>query len=237
MTLAAILAAMPRRRDSYVAVDIETSNRNPALMSTRPVQLGYLAFRKGRVRERGEICLDWRKVSPLAGKIVEADVELTRAGMRAKGKNFGVSIDDLRRGAHPVEAIGLYSDYLSERVAAGDAIVGFNHVHFDLPVLARAAEYNGARWSPVPGPRLVDVGMIELAALLRLGPPVPTMSLVEWYVEAGKHGRRASWSLGACAARRGIAVDESKAHGALYDCRTTHEVWQDIIREVDTDGR
>jgi len=106
----------------------------------------------------------------------------------------GISDDDVR----DCPTIGQVALRVQAAVANADVIVTYNGWHFDLPILARL----------VPGFRdacrgKVNLDVIKVVRLDRVG---------RYWRGQGRH------RLVSAARHSGVDVDESRAHGAVYDC-------------------
>lgn len=224
---ARVLAALGPPADAYVSIDIETCGGNPHSFETLPTQVGYTAYRRGKVRFKGGVALDWSKFSPTTGRSVEDALDRCVRQMRAAGKPCPIDVDYVREhGQHPIDVLSAFGEFLGRRLDAGDSILGFNHNYFDLPVLARTAVCYKVWWPGIADDRILDAGMVELAGRLELAPRPPGLSRVEWYEGVRKHGRRTGWSLTTCVRDYNLEFDASMAHDAEADSFATHLLHQ-----------
>lgn len=221
------LAALGDVPDSVV-IDIETNGLNVKDHYVVPVELGWATIRDHVVTASGSVLLDWRRFNNSFGQMVEDQLAQVRYQMEVAGNAHHITTPRLHaEGEDPKAALLAFNELINDSVNAGEFLIGFNVVNFDLRVLARCFDmFDSMPMSDRISEATRDCGMFELAILAGIAPPFAPSQLSAWYGNVRKHSGKHRWSLPRHALPlRGIEHDPLKMHAAAEDARLTGELY------------
>lgn len=218
--------------DDYLVVDVETTgiDVNRDLIT----QMGFCKVAGRNVVSRGSAILNWDQDNRIDQEWFRNRLQTCEREMRARGATCHMTYDVVTRtGYNPQEVMEGFFAMIDEAVKEGQAIVGHNHVAFDIPLLqSHAARFLDRSAFTVPIANTWDTGLTEKARQLLLLPS-PGMTRDEFYSDVRRaYGRGVKWSLDkVCVPTYQLSekydLDFKEAHEAEFDCLLSHLVLEE----------
>lgn len=199
-----------------VIYDAETQRVN-VLADNLPFEWAWIVVQRGRVLSRHQYYLRWSdyKMSPDAARITRFNPEWVRNG------------DDPEFVLDAWESYAMDDSYL----LCGHNVIGFDQ---EGPWrLWREALGRPVDWSPLY--RTIDTHLLSRAYKEGWKPDrsSPDAFLAWQYKVSNAHRKGIKTSLGVMAKEFGIAVDEGKQHGAVYDLELNGAVLWKLVNALE----
>lgn len=223
--------------DNYFIFDIETTGFDPKVDLIWNV--GWCVVVNRQITNCEDLTLDWTRVGELNQNWLRSRIMRQQNQMSQSGRQCKLTYERLQTGIEPWDVLDIYYQLLNQYVESDEQLVAHSG-NFDQRLVdshtVRFLDRDKIKWRPNS---LFDTGLLEKAAQMNR-PPHPGETLEEWYRRIRGGRSRVKWSLdGHCAEKYRLAerfgLDLDEAHGAGFDCRLTHalfETYRMIAEEV-----
>jgi DNA polymerase III epsilon subunit-like protein len=220
------LGAPPR---DYLVIDVETTGLS--VTQDLITQVGFCQVLDGRAVGRGSVVLNWDQDKRIDQDWFRERLNKCEREMNARGATCHMTYDVVTRtGFEPQMVMEGFFAMIDEAVRAGHAIVGHNHIAFDIPLLqSHASRFLGRPDFTINMDLAWDTGMIEKARQLALLPSA-AMTRSDFFKDVRRRfAKGVLWSLDkVCVPTYHISekydLNFAEAHEAGFDCYLTHLV-------------
>jgi DNA polymerase III alpha subunit (gram-positive type) len=218
-----VAATFPGYPDNYLFIDVETTGVEFGVDLI--TEVGWAVVRNRQVMDFGGQLLNWGSYLPAdMWAFYLARLTAANASMQDKGRPIHITPERLaNEGQHPVLALNLYADLLTDTLQSNELLLGHNACFFDQQIIeANLHRFCNGRSVPWHVNSIFDTGLVERAAQLDRLPWLGD-TLYTWQARAAAYPYFTKWSLEThCVPKYRLAerynLDLSRLHQAGYDC-------------------
>lgn len=211
---------------NYLSFDCETTGVH--VSEDVPWEVGFTLVEDGEVRDNRSIVLNWHLVPDLLDP-GDFDSRMLKT-KRQMGEGCQYTEERMHKeGLHPAEGLTQVRQILARAISTGYALMGFNALFYDAPLLEIVLDYWLDKPLELPRDRIYDCGVLFRAQLNKMCPQ-PEESMEQFFRRARYRGTQCKWNCELCLDTYGLMgdhnLDRTKLHRADYDSYANYLIFE-----------